>query len=42
MNTEENIKNDEQATIEETPEGKSEGGLKINTNVKAGGVLIAD
>ncbi|MEK6289578.1 MAG: hypothetical protein AABO57_28010 [Acidobacteriota bacterium] len=42
MKTEENIKNDEQATIEEKPEEKSEGGLKINTNVKAGGVLISD
>ncbi|MEK6408499.1 MAG: hypothetical protein AABN34_16345 [Acidobacteriota bacterium] len=42
MKTEENIKNDEQATIEEKPEEKSEGGLKINTNVKAGGVLVAD
>ncbi|MEK6408500.1 MAG: hypothetical protein AABN34_16350 [Acidobacteriota bacterium] len=40
--TEENIKNDEQATIEEKPEEKSEGGLKINTNVKAGGVMTAD
>ena len=42
MNTEENVKNDEQATIEEKPEEKSEGGLKINTNVKAGGVLVGD
>lgn len=42
MKTEENVKHDEQATIEEKPEEKSEGGLKINTNVKAGGTILSD
>jgi hypothetical protein len=36
MSTEENVKHDEQPTVEETPEEKNDGGLKIKTNVKAG------
>ncbi len=35
MSTEDNVKHDEQL-VEETPEEKNDGGLKIKTNVKAG------
>jgi hypothetical protein len=36
MSPEENVKHDAQPTVEETPEEKNDGGLKIKTNVKAG------